>query len=159
MAEISKYNFTIRELCNGDEPLVEEFFAAMGGESRALFNRRGYNLRGALRALRTPDPSRRYYAFLLDGRIAAYCFFLDYDRGVPELGLAVRDDLSGRGIGHEVCRYAIDLAISEGFGGIYLTTHTANLRAQALYEDFGFKLIGPAKDSSELAYLLKLPRG
>ena len=158
MTDKSELKFTITDFNEGLEPLVIEFFDAMGGETRALFNRRGYNLRGALRACRTEDKTRKYIAFLSDEKMIGYAFFLDYDKGVPELGLAVRDDMRGMGIGRSICTYAIEHARREGFGGIYLTTHLANVRAQALYEKLGFKLIGPAKDGSELAYLLKLSR-
>ncbi len=147
--------FLIRELGVGDEGLIDEFFDAMGGESRALFNRRDYNRRGALKYCTNRDKTRRYYAFLSDGRMAGYVFFLDFHTAVPELGLALRDDLTGRGLGGELMRFAIDVAKNAGAGGIILTTHTANIRAQALYEKFGFICLGLTKNSTELFYLLR----
>ena len=41
--------FTVREFSESDCELINEFFDSMGGETRALFNRRDYNRRGALK--------------------------------------------------------------------------------------------------------------
>ncbi|MBQ7363042.1 MAG: GNAT family N-acetyltransferase [Clostridia bacterium] len=155
MNEKEKMSFTVRELGASDESLVNEFFDAMGGESRALFNRRDYNRRGALKYCRTKDKTRRYYVFLSEEKIAGYVFFLDFHTTVPELGIALRDELAGQGIGGELMRFAIDTAREAGAGGIQLTTHVANVRAQALYEKHGFECRGLTKNGMELFYLLK----
>ena len=49
---------------------------------------------------------------------------------------------------------AKDMAKDEGKGGIQLTTHVANLRAQTLYESAGFVCKGVCKNGTELFYLL-----
>ena len=82
--------------------------------------------------------------------MAGYVFFLDWDTGVPELGIAVRDDLQGQHLGKKLMTYAIESAREHGKGGIYLTTHTANLRGQALYESVGFTCMGLTKNGTEL---------
>ena len=51
--------------------------------------------------------------------------------------------------------FAEDMARKAGKGGIQLTTHVANLRAQALYEKMGFTLIGPTKNGTEFFYLYR----
>ena len=58
------------------------------------------------------------------------------------------------GLGEILMRYAMDIAREDGKGGIYLTTHVANVRAQALYEKLGFRQMGVAKNGTELFYLL-----
>ena len=78
MSEKCKLKFTIRELVKEDEALVNEFFDAMGGEARSVFNRRDYNRRGVLKYLNKPDGTRSYYICLSDGKMAGYVFFLDY---------------------------------------------------------------------------------
>lgn len=147
--------YTLRPLSPTDAPLLEEFFAALGPESRALFNRRDYNKRGVLRAITHPDPAREYYLAEKDGRILGYVFFLDASTGVPELGVCVRDDCQGKGLGRTLCEWAIDTAHGRGKGGLMLTTHTANLRAQVLYESLGFSCLGLTKNGTELFYLLR----
>ena len=152
--------YTLRPLGIEDAPLLEEFFAALGPESRALFNRRDYNKRGVLRAITHPDPAREYHVALgTDGRILGYVFFLCADTGIPELGVCVRDDCQGRGLGRALCSFAIERARATGKGGILLTTHTANLRAQVLYESLGFSCHGTTKNATELLYLLRFSAG
>ena len=147
-------SLAVREITCDDTKKISDFFDKMGPESRSVFNRRDYNRRGVLKFIAKPDGTRRYYAAELDGEIAAYFFFLDYDFSIPELGIAVRDDLAGRGIGTHLISLAKDMAKSEGKGGIQLTTHVANLRAQTLYESAGFVCKGVCKNGTELFYLL-----
>ena len=147
-------SLAVREITCNDTKKISDFFDKMGSESRSVFNRRDYNRRGVLKFIAKPDGTRRYYAAELDGEIAAYFFFLDYDSSIPELGIAVRDDLAGRGIGTHLISLAKDMAKSEGKGGIQLTTHVANLRAQTLYESAGFVCKGVCKNGTELFYLL-----
>ena len=147
-------SLAVREITCNDTKKISDFFDKMGSESRSVFNRRDYNRRGVLKFIAKPDGTRRYYAAELDGEIAAYFFFLDYDSSIPELGIAVRDDLAGKGIGTYLISLAKDMAKSEGKGGIQLTTHVANLRAQTLYESAGFVCKGVCKNGTELFYLL-----
>ena len=145
----------IRELRADDTSLIEDFFDCMGKESCAVFNRRDYNRRGVLRACRTPDEGRRYFLALWQGMMVGYVFFLDWNTSIPELGIAVRDDWQGRGLGRRLMEFARDRAVDAGKGGIQLTTHVANLRAQVLYESIGFTCKGSCKNGAELFYLLR----
>lgn len=147
--------YTLRPLAESDASLFEEFFAALGPESRALFNRRDYNKRGVLRAITHSDPAKEYYLAEADGRLLGYVFFLDANTGVPELGVCVRDDCQGKGLGRALCEWALARAKEGGKGGVMLTTHTANLRAQVLYESLGFTCYGLTKNGTELLYLLR----
>ena len=152
--EISN-RLTFREVTSEDEAAIGAFFDAMGGESRALFNRREYNRNGVLKHCRRPDPTRRYWIAELDGRMAGYVFFLSFDTSIPELGLALRDDLRGQHLGRELVAFAQNEAKTCGKGGILLTTHVANVRAQALYEAMGFVCMGQCKSGTELFYLYR----
>ena len=70
MKQIALSNrLTFREVTAEDEALIGEFFDAMGGESRALFNRHDFNRNGVLKYCRRPDPTRRYWIAELDGRM------------------------------------------------------------------------------------------
>ena len=146
---------TFRPVTADDEAMIGEFFDAMGGESRALFNRRDYNRNGVLKYCRRGDPTRRYFIAELDGQMAGYVFFLSFDTSIPELGLALRDDLQGQHLGRELVAFALDEAKRCGKGGLLLTTHVANLRGQALYEAMGFVCMGQCKNGTELFYLYR----
>ena len=152
--EISN-RLTFREVTQEDETAIGAFFDAMSGETRALFNRREYNRNGVLKHCRRPDPTRRYWIAELDGRMAGYVFFLSFDTSIPELGLALRDDLRGQHLGRELVAFAQNEAKTSGKGGILLTTHVANVRAQALYEAMGFVCMGQCKNGTELFYLYR----
>ncbi len=145
----------IRELSESDREAVCEFFDNMGGESRALFNRRDFNRRGVLKFLEKGDNTRRYFIAEQEGKMAGYVFFLDFNTSVVELGLALRDDLKGKHLGRELVSFAIDYAKAHNKGGIMLTTHLANIRGQALYEAMGFKCMGQCKNGTELFYLYR----
>lgn len=148
-------NITLREIRAGDEELIGEFFDSLDPVSTALFNRRNYNRRGVLRFCAKPDPNRRYWMAELDGNMAGYVFFLDFHTSIPELGVAVRSDLQGNGLGKHLVEFAINTASECGKGGIQLTTHVANLRAQTLYETLGFVCMGSCKSGTELFYLYR----
>ncbi len=153
MAFTDKIN--IRPFCEGDQEKINDFFDSMDNESRALFNRRDYNRRGALKFSAKPDLTRKYFIAELDEKMVGYLFFLDWNTSIPTLGLAVRSGLFGNGIGTMLVDYAIKTVKENGKGGIQLTTHTANLRAQMLYENFGFVCSGLCKNGTELFYLLR----
>ena len=149
-------HLALREVCAEDTERIGAFFDGMGGASRSLFNRRDYNRRGVLKYCNKPDATRRYVLALeQDGSMAGYVFFLDDNTSIPELGVAVRDDLQGQGLGRYLVEYAIELARNEGKGGLILTTHVANLRGQTLYESCGFVCMGQCKNGTELFYLLR----
>ena len=148
----------IREMCGEDAPLVEQFFDCMGKESCAVFNRRDYNRRGALRACKTPDATRRYWIAEREGVMVGYVFFLDWNTTIPALGIAVGDQWQGRGLGRRLMEFAKDAVKTAGKGGIQLTTHVANLRAQVLYESVGFTCMGSCKNGTELFYLFRFTK-
>ena len=155
MTDIIIEQVNIRELTEDDVSLIENFFDCMGKESCAVFNRRDYNRRGALRACKTPDATRRYWIAEWEGVMVGYVFFLDWNTTIPALGIAVRDECQGRGLGRRLMEFAKDAVKDAGKGGIQLTTHVANLRAQVLYESVGFTFMGSCKNGTELFYLLR----
>ncbi|MCL2352665.1 MAG: GNAT family N-acetyltransferase, partial [Firmicutes bacterium] len=86
-----------------DKPLVEAFFAQMGGESRGFFNRGRGNEYSAL-AYFSPEgrPNTAYFLAEDNGRMAGYVFLWDLDKSVPWLGIAVAEDWKGRHLGREL---------------------------------------------------------
>lgn len=149
-------NVVLRPMTAGDVGIVNEFFDAMGPESRAIFNRADYQRKWALRFCTNPNakPVRRYWLAEHEGRMAGFVFFFDWNTGIPGLGIGVRDDLKGLHLGSRLMDLAIGEARHAGKGGIRLTTHVANLRGQMLYEKKGFKCMGQASSALEVFYLL-----
>ena len=156
MAEVIRFeDLEIREAKTGDEALINEFFDAMGGESRAMFNRRDFNRRGVLKFCAKPDKTRRYWLALYGEIMIGYVFFLDFNSSIPALGIAIRDEYRGMHLGRGLIEFATDRIKESGKGGMQLTTHLANIRAQALYEAEGFTCMGQCKNGSELFYLFR----
>ena len=146
----------IRPIVPGDEDLINAFFACMGGDSRALFNRHNGNQNAALDFCRKQDTRyRQYWMAVLDGQMAGMVFLWDLHTSIPCLGIAVREDLRGKHLGRQLIAYAQEYVHSHGMGGIQLTTHPANLRGQSLYETMGFRRIGTFGTTGEWFYLFR----
>ena len=64
------------------------------------------------------------------------------ERGVYELNkMAVKKDLRGNGIGHQLIKFIIDYSIDKNFESIILYSNTVLKNSIHLYEKFGFKEI------------------
>ncbi len=145
----------IRQFAADDRPLVEAFFDGLGVESRAFFDRADGNRRGALRFFeQKSEDAIRWMAVDEAGRMVGYVFLWDVSRGVPWLGVAVADAYQGRRLGGRLLAHAHDHARDAGKGGIFLTTHVANLRAQSLYERVGYERLG-MHSSGEVLYVYR----
>ena len=151
----------IRPFAQGDRDLVEDFFARMGAESRAFFNSDGKNTRFALKFFENDPQDRATVHRILaeaDGKMVGYAFVWELDTGVPWFGIAIADDYRGHGLGTRMTREIIDHCAGLGKGGILLTTHVANIRAQILYQKCGFERMGihyGPVDAGELLYLYR----
>lgn len=66
-------------------------------------------------------------------------------------GVAIDPDRAGRGLGTDMIRSAVDLALTKGFKRMELTVATTNERAIRLYERAGFHFEGVLRDYSYLA--------
>ena len=152
--EIANNDILFRDMKSEDETLVNEFFDAMGAESRALFNRQDCNRQGALSYCAAQDSAHHYWIAIIEGKMAGYVFFAEWNTGVPCLGIAVRDDIKGKHLGSRLMDFAIEKAKAAGKGGIRLSTQFANLRGQVLYENKGFQCLGIYRSMGELLYLL-----
>ena len=162
MADISKH--AIREFKIGDRELVLEFFNQMGGESRAFFNRADGNKNNALAFFDKNGDGPNAVRFLssvtgADGRelMTGYVFAWDMLTGVPTLGIAVREEHKGMGLGRLLIKHLADYLRANNYGGVMLTTSFANVRGQSLYTRMGFSHIG-THTSGEMLYILKFSK-
>lgn len=144
----------IRPMAMDDRDRVERFFAGLGASARAFFNRDGGNLQGARKFFDGTDAQdvRRWVA-VENGEMVGYVFLWDVKTGIPWLGIATADCMRGRGLGGKLMNCAEAWCRAQNKAGILLTTHTANIHAQALYERCGFERLGFHFASGELLYL------
>ncbi len=66
---------------------------------------------------------------------------------VPELGIAVRSDHRGRGIGRALMLSLLRLAADQGCHALSLSVEEENRRALGLYEELGFKRVQRVGDA------------
>jgi len=78
--------------------------------------------------------------------IVGFAFIKLKNRYYGELGIGIRDDFQGMGLGSKLMDNLIKLAQREGLKKIRLTVLTDNHRAIRLYEKFGFKKSKLIKD-------------
>jgi ribosomal protein S18 acetylase RimI-like enzyme len=100
------------------------------------------------------------HAILVDGdRAVAYGLLRGWDEGfdTPSLGIAVRDELQGQGLGHVMMAHLHVAARARGASQIRLRVHADNLRARSLYEALGYEYRGD--DRGELLMILEFDRG
>jgi len=70
-------------------------------------------------------------------------------RHVGHIGMAVRDDWHGRGVGTALMAAIVDLADNWlGYRRLELTVYTDNVAAVALYRKFGFEMEGTLREYS-----------
>ena len=151
-------DLVFREMRADDEARMRAFYRGLGEESAAFFNVDHGNERRTMDFFGpSPRPNHRYYAAETGGVIAGHLFIWDTDTRIPWLGIAVRDDFQGRGVGSFMLRSLFGLLEAEGFGGLLLRTAQNNIPAQKLYEKNGFERIG-THPSGELLYLKRFTK-
>jgi ribosomal-protein-alanine N-acetyltransferase len=91
------------------------------------------------------DPDRRgdeYWSATGDGTLEGFVQLKPAAGGVAEIGLGLRPDLTGRGLGGAFVAAVVALARAEGAGRIVLAVAAFNLRAIRVYERAGFAETG-----------------
>ena len=135
-------NIIIRAFAPNDKQHVTAFFDQMGEETRAFFDRGGCNRVTAMKYFDGTAENTDYFLAEQDGTMCGYVFLKEMCRSIPWLGIAVAEELKGKGLGRRLLQYAAEHARQKGKGGILLITHPDNLRAQRLYEHMGYERLG-----------------
>lgn len=147
-------NYTIRPALARDEPLLWEmlYYAAnMAGDNAATPDAardhpflapyvRGWGVPGDVGAVAevAGSPFGAAWARLLLGDEHRYA---GVPTNLPELAVAVRPGLAGRGVGSALLAELIALARAAGHPGLVLSVRDAN-PAQRLYARHGFQAVG-----------------
>ncbi len=88
------------------------------------------------------DPEQRgdqyHSAWNAEGELEGFAQLSPLEGGATEIGLGLRPDLTGRGLGQAFTDAVIDLARRLGAGRITLAVATFNTRAIRVYERCGF---------------------
>ncbi len=145
-------DYTFREMRQNDKEKMRAFYAGLGEESTAFFNVKRGNEKRTMDFFSSPRPNHRYFVVEIGNEIAGHLFLWDTDTAVPWLGIAVRDDFQGQGVGTRMLHSLFALLTDEGYGGLLLRTAQTNTAAQRLYEKCGFQRLG-THPSGEYLYL------
>ncbi len=155
---LKKMELLFREMQPGDRAGMEAFYRGLGEQSSAFFNVNRGNERRTMDFFGpTPRPNHRYFVAECGGEIAGHLFVWDTDTAVPWLGVAVRDDFQGKGVGTFLLTSLFGLLQKEGYGGLLLRTAQNNTAAQQLYEKCGFTRLG-MHPSGEILYLKRFAK-
>lgn len=143
---------TIRSLAESDAEEMIRFMNQVDTESRFLTREHGEftytpdEERAIIRA-RSEDPGALWLIAEQNGRILANCSItrvMNRKRLLHRagIGIVVRKECWGMGIGRAVMRECIAFARRAGYEQVELDVVADNARAIALYESLGFKLTG-----------------
>jgi len=89
------------------------------------------------------DESKVHIVRGSDGRAEAFWYFDQPDDGVVEIGIGLRPDLIGRGLGERYIRPELDYARERWQPRVFrLYVASWNARAIRLYERLGFREVG-----------------
>lgn len=155
-------DIAIRLMTEHDAELVVEFYTALSDETWRFYcphPRDRVYLENMVHSL--PDrPDLAYFMAISQkdgvGLMVGTVIFWDWTKQVPWFGICSRDGWQGQGLGNRMMAFAVEIAHQHGKGGILLTTHKENLRAQALYKKYGFETIG-VDGRDELLMIFRFP--
>ena len=142
----------IRRITEIDKDRVKEFFSSLGSEAVLFFNANKKNERQMNKYF--SGKTQYFIPFMaeMNGKMAGLMFLYRLNRSIPWLSICVTDEFQRKGIGKKLMAYAEKYAIENQKGGILLTTHIANTKAQSLYLKSGYEQLGLS--NHEIIFLL-----
>jgi ribosomal protein S18 acetylase RimI-like enzyme len=143
----------IRTLRQGDAQRLLRFYRSLSERSRHFFQPFSRTDQATMEqvveaALEGRDLS--LVALEPGDEVIAHLFFRDVSRRIPHLGIGVRDDYQGHGLGTALLAHLVALGRSAlGKEAIGLTVMKENERAVRLYRQLGFEVVGECSFRSE----------
>ena len=149
----------IRELRKDDREAMEAFFRQMSQNTDTLFNPHNCNFKELMNFFEDREEAEDHKRWIAmeDGKVAGFVFLWHVLCGVPELGIVLAENMQGRHLSKAFLDVAVNWCRDNGKGGVILTTHIANVKAQLLYESYGFEKMGPTT-WTELLYMYRFGR-
>lgn len=131
-----------------DSKKMTEFLSKLGVDTIKFFDR----FEGSNPITELSKEEYRKIVGVLNGEIIAFGYLWENDNypDIPSLGIVIRDDWQGKGVGQHLMLKLIDLGIKLKTKGIYISVHDNNKSAIHIYRKLGWKVIGKRKDSPKL---------
>lgn len=151
----------VRLIRREDEGRLVEFFSSLSEQTKRWFHPHPFDGATARRlASEWNDPERATFIALdEEDRVVGYCFLQGLSRGLPSLGICVRDDAQGSGLGQALMEHLVKFAKEAGFRGIELSVFKDNPRAQHIYRKMGFRTVGETDDGRQYRMRLLFDEG
>jgi len=133
----------LRVLRRDDLERLVDFFLNIGPETEKYFHPFPFTREQAEKIIAELDYERFFPVVALSGeeRIVGIAYLTPFRSGeAASLGIGLRQDYRGRGLGTHLMKFIIDLARERGVSEIRLSVYADNCRAIALYCKFGFEV-------------------
>ncbi len=133
----------IRPLTKNDKDLLIEFFENIGFETVKYFHPFSFTKEKAEEIIANIEKTERFYIIGINekNKILGIAYLDPFKPGsIARLGIGIREDYRGLGLGTFLMSFLIDSAKSRGVNKIVLEVYADNCRAIALYCKFGFEV-------------------
>jgi len=133
-------NFKIRRLKSTDTEKLYEFFTALSEKTKHFFHPHPFDIETAEKLCKEKDKNIVRFVGIIEEEIVGYGFLWNLNNDFPSLGICIRDDFQGKGIGKGLMEYLINFAKKKDKKGLILTVYKDNEKAFSLYKKFGFEI-------------------
>jgi len=133
-------NFKIKKLRKRDTEKFYEFFTALSERTKYFFHPHPFDRETAEKLCNERDKNTVRFVVIIDEKIAGYGFLWNLNNDFPSLGICIRDDFQGKGIGKGLMEYLINFAKKKDKKGLVLTVYKDNENAISLYQKYGFEI-------------------
>ncbi|MBC7330170.1 GNAT family N-acetyltransferase [bacterium] len=144
----------IRKLNKDDAEVLKEFFSSLSPSTIRLFSFNPLPLDHAFLFAQRDDIT--CFIATIDGRIVGYVWWEPNSSPMPTLGICVRDEYQGNGIGKALLGRLIEEARRQNKRGLRLTVMKENKIAISLYLGAGFKPVAEYVDNRGPSLIMKL---
>ncbi len=135
---------TLRPLRKEDLDLLIDFFLNIGEETVKYFHPFPFTREQAEKIIRELDYNKFFPIIAIDkqtNRMVGMVYLSPfYENCVASLGIGVRQDYRGLGLGSHMMKFIIELAKKRKVKEIRLSVYADNCRAIALYCKYGFEV-------------------
>lgn len=133
-------NFKIRRLKKTDTEKFYEFFTSLSERTKNFFHPHPFDRKTAEKLCKEKDKNVLRYILIMDKKIVGYGFLWNLNNDFPFLGICIRDDFQGKGLGKILMEHLIKIAKDRNKEGLCLTVYKDNEKAFELYKKFGFEI-------------------
>ncbi len=155
-------SISLRLVVPEDVELLKYFFESISESTRVIFPGFPFTDDHAEKLANeaVADPGVRRFILIEhnshsteEAKVLAMVWFWEWTKQVPWFGIMIADAYQNRGYGRKLLEFTIKDAREFKKGGILLTTHKTNIRAQKLYLQYDFQTIGEDSRGEHLMIL------